>query len=99
MQTTTTPNVRLFGERLAHHVSAGNSGREAYMALASDPALPINFSSAEVAAIVGVTDHAMAKRRSRGQAPSYIAISSKSVHYPRALFCEWLATVFVDRSR
>ncbi|HEV7293479.1 MAG TPA: hypothetical protein VGN79_14285 [Devosia sp.] len=93
----TSSNVQKFGERLAHHVANGNTGRAAYMALAADPTLPINFTSEEAAAIVGVTGHAMAKRRARGQAPSYIAISSKSVHYPRVLFCEWLASVFVDR--
>ncbi|KQX42425.1 hypothetical protein ASD04_00170 [Devosia sp. Root436] len=91
-------SVRLFGERLAHHVANGQTGRAAYLALAADPTLPINFSTEEAAAIVGVTGFAMAKRRARGQAPSYIAVSSKSVHYPRALFCEWLASIFVDRS-
>lgn len=90
--------VTLFHERHAHYVSEGLSGRSVYEALASDPLLPLNFSTGEAAAIANLKPDAMAKRRYRGMAPTFVAISERKVDYPRADFCRWLASLFVDRS-
>lgn len=90
--------VALFNERHAFHVSQGLSGRAVYEALAADSNLPLSFTTGEAAAIANLKPDAMAKRRYRGMAPTFIAMSERKIDYPRPDFCRWLASLFVDRS-
>lgn len=87
-----------FVERHAHFVTNGYTGRALYEQLAADTSLPLYFSPKDAARIAGVGVDAMAKRRHRKMAPSYISLSNHNVQYTRPDLCGWLASLFVDRN-
>lgn len=88
--------ARAFNVRIAHWTSRGVSGAYLYEALASDPELPVTFSSEDVAAILGVSPLSVKKQRNRKTGPSFVRLSTKSVRYPRAELCRYLASRFVQ---
>lgn len=89
---------RRFGERQAYWIGQGYSGRDVYSKLATDVELPLYYEEAQAAEIAGLTASAMSQRRVRKMEPSYIAHSRRSVRYPRHELCNWLASMFCDRS-
>lgn len=92
-----TQNSKLFSERQAHFVRQGLTGRAVFEALAADDVLPASFDEKDLAAIAGVTTHAIKMRRARGSEPSFLKLSRKCIRYPRESACSWLASMYHDR--
>ena len=86
-----TSVAQMFSERFSFWISQGHSGAEVYSMLATDTELPVFFEEPDVAAICGLSTHAITARRKKGNDPKFIRLSRRSVRYPRAEFCEWLA--------
>lgn len=89
---------QIFSRRMAHWTSEGLSGAALYEQLAADEELPICFDPIEAAAIRGITPVALKKERHRGAGPDFIRPSARAVRYPRAAFCQWLASRYVKRA-
>ena len=83
-----------FNERQAHWAGEGLSGRAVYDRLAADHELPAFFDEGDVAAIAGLSTHAIKARRARGMRPDFLKLSTRNVRYPREAVCTWLADMF-----
>ena len=92
-----TDIAKLFGERQAHWTSIGLAGSAVYEALAADPDLPAHFCEKDVAAVFGLSTHAVKMRRARNMKPDFVRISRNCVRYPREAVCRALAQMYTQR--
>jgi predicted DNA-binding transcriptional regulator AlpA len=94
----TSKEACIFSERLSYWINSGVKGSALYARLSSDPALPPSFSPEAVSEITGLSLAAIKKRRNRRIGPDYIRISHKTIAYPRAAICAWLANQYVSEA-
>ena len=98
IEEDTRSPARLFAQRQAYWIGEKKTGSSLYEALASDDTLPDYFTQKELAAIVGLSTHAIKMRRVRGKEPSFMRISDRCVRYPRQAVCDWLKNLYCDRN-
>lgn len=90
--------VAAFNTRYSAIAAEGCVGAEIFERLAADASLPIYFDENQAAEIAGLTPSALKQRRYRHMRPTFLNHGARSVRYPRADLCRWLASLFVDRS-
>jgi hypothetical protein len=84
-----------FKKRMTYWTAQGFSGTELYQKLANDPDAPDQFTTRDLAEILGVKVPAIQKRRFRGEKPDFVRVSGRHVFYLRSDVCGFIANRFV----